>query len=1123
MPILPRTSLFSFRNKNTRRLNNPLWHFIRHSCLWTLVLCFTVRPIPLQSQKPAVAAGSDAPFELVIKQGLPLLGIQKTVYSADEHYAALNNAALIIVYDLTQAQELRRIPLKHPGLFADTAILAFAHTRHILYVRDGPSLLACDLDSASECKSLQSNLGSPFIVSSDDLIAYVTALNIPLLLDPTRNRILKVLPDTVPTVDKNDFSWSSLAFDEKGGHPVKLAMAGEIDRPVPTTRRGHTETREDWHMSLFDLQTSTAANPYTELPLAVDQSDFDLNGNPLFCGIAGKDADADNPPNTVYSPAQHDFLSSSDVKESVPQSIEDCVNGNTVVNVFGLPSPPDISPESAFQFGTLSPKKDLVLYTQANATFQNILYLGHPGSKNPPQILSGSTALSSEIEFIGNHPMISVHGTTPQVWDLTTGRVTSSSWDSHLSGDYKVSAAFVYHFENSKPKGADLWLQDNTTNKTTQTSLHVSTMPSWYRVSATGEAVIYLLTTTIGIFANGVAAEVPCESRFGQSPKPFVDATGTLLSAVCQRDEKDPSNPDPSVLGDEKSFLVRWQLPSMTELKPIPVLQSPTCASLSPDGTLALICGSSQIDVVNLSTNATSKIPLPLSFEQNIVDGQLQKDNHTVVLAIDDMINGKVEWINTTDQSKKDSITLAHITSLSSDEVGDAVALSDDGIISLFDGLGVRRARLVPLASQDWLVFSDTGFFDGTANALQWASYRLSPSSPSVPVSTLFNELYTPGLLPLLITAQVPRHADGISLSTILELPGGQLLLQSDGTVPMLLNARAVVCIGRPDLFLAVSARFGQGPNIVRDDSSHSDCPNRIVLSDQSNPQLTVKALNAIKSSRFSTIWDGQKLSSSGTVHLLTVAVGTYSHIDEPTIPTAVPAASSLESLLRSHYAGDNIVDWDQQCGGSLYDAAATKVAILGCLDKMIPNVKPEDMVVLIFAGHGGGSSTAEGQSELFNFYPSDAVTSAVGLDNVISSAELAEKFRLLQARRLVVVMDACDSGAVLPPFEGAFAARLRENFVASHSAPTSEANAQGVLLIAASVGIEDAVAGTTANPFFDRLQDVLTPKGGLSTSARDIATKMSAPLELPQQHAPSITMTPVAIQIGADFSVTKP
>jgi hypothetical protein len=154
----------------------------------------------------------------------------------------------------------------------------------------------------------------------------------------------------------------------------------------------------------------------------------------------------------------------------------------------------------------------------------------------------------------------------------------------------------------------------------------------------------------------------------------------------------------------------------------------------------------------------------------------------------------------------------------------------------------------------------------------------------------------------------------------------------------------------------------------------------------------------------------------------------------------------------------------------------------------------------------------------LFYFYPAD------GIDNSISSAELAEKLRDLPARRLVVVMDACDSGALLAPLEGVLAARLREALsrqVPATPAPP-ESNSQGALLLAASAGIEDAVGGTAANPFLDRLLEVLTSKDGQSTLAHDIASKMSAPLLLEQEHGPPITTTPVAIHIGADFAVTK-
>jgi len=499
----------------------------------------------------------------------------------------------------------------------------------------------------------------------------------------------------------------------------------------------------------------------------------------------------------------------------------------------------------------------------------------------------------------------------------------------------------------------------------------------------------------------------------------------------------------------------------------------------------------------------------------------MQNDGHTIVLVIKKLSADRIAWINSSAKSVKSSIPLHPVYSLTTDGVGDAAALSNDGIVSLFDPSGTRRSQLVPIASQDWLVFSDTGFFDGTPNAFKWASYRSSPSSPPVPVDTLFNELYIPGLLPLLVAGQPPHLADGLSLTTLLELPGTQLLLQTAGARPMLLEGKAVVCFDKEDIF----QEFRQSPIAVTADPAHPNCQNRMVLSDQSNPQSTVNALKTIKNNQFVTPWDGQQVPIKGTVHLLTVAVGEYDHIDEPAIPTAVPAVERLEALIRAQYAGEKLEDWDHECGGALHKAVATKSTILGCLDKMMAMVKPDDMVVLIFAGHGGSSTIGTGQGELFYFYPSDVKTSFDGLENAISSAELAEKLRYLQARRLVVVMDACDSGAMIPPLEGAFAARLRDA-IGSRTpgiAPPPQVASQGVLLMAASAEVEQSITGATMNPFLDRLKDVLSPKTGQNALASDIAVKMTAPLQLKQQDGSFITTTPVAIHIGADFAVTKP
>jgi hypothetical protein len=918
-----------------------------------------------------------------LKQGLPSFAFTDVAYSADEHFVALSDTKQIVIYDLLQAQELRRVILHGPSF--PRPRFAFAQKTNTLYVRDGDLLLECELEGSLDCKPLPSDLGI-----------------------------------------RDSFKRLEVRADIKG-------------------------------------------QPSQEL--------FQLFGSPA-----------------------------------------------------GIPA------DEAYQFGALSPKRDLVLYTQQNAAYQTLLYLGHPGTTIPPDILAASGTLAKNVEFVHNYPAILVHGVGSQLWDLRTGQIKGGILDGRYSGDNKVSVGFVPHLDGEKVAGADLWRQDNTLNKVTQTSLHVPKMPSWYGVSTTGEVVVYELPPTaivsndgsarslpdgkIQAFTNGAIKELPCTWRSGRATKPSIDSSGTVFSAICDRRNESNST------GATKS-LVRWRLPSLQEIGAVPVENSLVGASLSPDGSSALLCYYGKLQLANLSTRAVTDIPLSASF-RDIHDCQMQKDGHSVVLAFRERGTDKVGWFDIADKSTKSSIPVNPIFSLTTDEFGNAAVLTDDGIVSLFDRSGFRRARLVPLSSQDWLVFSDTGFFDGTPNAFKWAAYRTSPASPLIPASTLFNELYTPGLLPLLVDGQAPHLPDGLALSTLLELPGVKTLLQSGGAMPILLDGnKAVVCFSRRDVFQALNQQFAQSPLLVSADSAHPNCQDRIELSDQSHPQLTVDALTSIKNNRFVTPWDGQYLSAKGTVHLLTVAVGEYAHIDEPPIHTAVPAVVRLETLLKARFAGENLVDWDERCGGPLHNAAATKSAILGCLDKMIPDVKADDMVMLVFAGHGGNSAPTARQSELFYFYPADVTKSADGLDNAISSAELAEKVRSLQVERLVVVMDACDSGAMMPPLEGALAARLRETITFAgqgpNASPSTHAGAQGVLLIAASAGVEKAIAGEIANPFLDRLKDVLTPKDGQSTMARDIANKMSAPLLFDQGQGLSITTSPVAIQIGADFALTGP
>ena len=103
----------------------------------------------------------------------------------------------------------------------------------------------------------------------------------------------------------------------------------------------------------------------------------------------------------------------------------------------------------------------------------------------------------------------------------------------------------------------------------------------------------------------------------------------------------------------------------------------------------------------------------------------------------------------------------------------------------------------------------------------------------------------------------------------------------------------------------------------------------------------------------------------------------------------------------------------------SLHDTQATKANILRALTDLAGRVKPEDAVVVYYAGHG----TA--QQNQFYLIPHDLgyqgprnSINAAGLASVlthsVSDRELERAFETIDAGKLLLVIDACNSGQAL-------------------------------------------------------------------------------------------------------------
>ena len=107
-------------------------------------------------------------------------------------------------------------------------------------------------------------------------------------------------------------------------------------------------------------------------------------------------------------------------------------------------------------------------------------------------------------------------------------------------------------------------------------------------------------------------------------------------------------------------------------------------------------------------------------------------------------------------------------------------------------------------------------------------------------------------------------------------------------------------------------------------------------------------------------------------------------------------------------------IPFDTVAGTSLLDAAAGKRAILDAISSVGETSRPEDTVVVYLAGHGVALSADEW---LFAPYGADIRSTDALRATTVSASELQAALVKIQARRIVLAIDACQSATAFGPF----------------------------------------------------------------------------------------------------------
>lgn len=384
------------------------------------------------------------------------------------------------------------------------------------------------------------------------------------------------------------------------------------------------------------------------------------------------------------------------------------------------------------------------------------------------------------------------------------------------------------------------------------------------------------------------------------------------------------------------------------------------------------------------------------------------------------------------------------------------VSAADDQTIKVWDTAnGKELATLMAFGERDWMVITPDGLFDGSATAWKRAVWRFNNETMDyAPVEAFFNEFFYPGLLADILAGKQPQAARSLAARdrrqpkltmsvphnltsksrevqvtiTIAEAPADQQAGSGARDVRLFRNG-TLVRLWRGDAF-----ELGDGDGCHQNGQGKTICVAKVTLVAGEN-QLLAYAFNRdnVKSAdEMLTIIGGADLERPGKAYVLAIGIDRYAN---PDYNLRYAVADAREFGLEIQRQQQRLRNYDKVEVVPLYDREATKTNILlalrrlsegvqippggpGTLKRLAP-AEPEDLVVIYFAGHG----TAH--NERFYLLPHDLgykgsrrIESEKALQRLlahsISDRELEAAFENIQARHLMLIVDACNSGQAL-------------------------------------------------------------------------------------------------------------
>ena len=508
----------------------------------------------------------------------------------------------------------------------------------------------------------------------------------------------------------------------------------------------------------------------------------------------------------------------------------------------------------------------------------------------------------------------------------------------------------------------------------------------------------------------------------GAELRTFIGHTGIVASVILSRDGKILAS------GSWDKTIKLWDSATGAELRTLNGHSFVNCLAFSPDErTLASGGFDKNVTLWDVSTGKELRT---MKGHSNVVESVAFTSDGQILASGSQDKTVKLWDVSTGAELR----TLAgHVGMISSIAFSPnnkyLVSGSRDGSVKVWEmSSGRELASLITLDERDWIVVTPEGLFDGSPDAWKKIIWRFSNSTFNyAPVEAFFSDFFYPDLLTDIFADKHPGPATDIALKDLRQ-PHVNLELVDDQSDTAVAARKVRVRIdvsdapaGARDLRLFRNGTLVQvwhGDLLKEQGSSagQTTIPISIVAGEN---RLTAYAFNKdnIKSADAELMITGaESLKRAGTAYILAVGVNEYANSGYNLRYAVADAEAFAEEMRRQQsklgqYASVKVI--------ALANGEATKLRILDALKTLRTQVQPEDALVIYFAGHG----TA--QQNRFYLIPHDlgydgprTSLDQAGLQSIlshsISDLELEQAVEGVDAGRLLLVIDACNSGQAL-------------------------------------------------------------------------------------------------------------